>query len=146
MMTPNRNLIHLGPATLLPMVFVSSILLWLAMADVPALGGPYLPSAATGLPVGPQPLTVAIGDGGGFYLLESARWKPVADAELPARVRALVGSRRGATRLYVTADRDVTYGRLLLLAEAARGAGIQQLDLATSCPYGRESLRAACGQ
>jgi biopolymer transport protein ExbD len=146
MMTPSRNLIHLGPSTLLPMVFVSCFLVSFALADFPAGHGPRLPSAATGLSVGPQPLTAGIDHNGRFYLLESARWKPVADAELPARVRSLIGSRRGATRLYVTADRNVTYGRLLVLAEAARGAGVQQLDLATSCPRGTESLLTACGR
>lgn len=144
-MTPTtRKLIHLGPSTLLPLAFVSVVLLVLALAITPATGGPYLPDAATGLPVGPDPLTAGIDDHGKFHLLEASGWSPVLDADLSARVRALVASRPGATRLYVTADRGATYGRLLVLAEAARGAGVQQLDLATWCPRGKEFLVEAC--
>jgi biopolymer transport protein ExbD len=144
MTSTTRKLIHLGPSTLLPLAFLSVILLVLVMVLTPAHGGPYLPKATTGLPVGPNPLTVGINDDGRFYLKESSEWKRVADADLSARVRALVASRPGATRLYVTADRDAPYDRLLVLAEAARGAGVQQLDLATQCPRGKESLLDAC--
>ncbi|HLL82181.1 MAG TPA: biopolymer transporter ExbD [Longimicrobium sp.] len=144
MISSGGKLIHLGPSTLLPLTFVSVVLLVLAFVDVPALGGPYLPNAATGVPVGPDPLTAGIDNQGNFFLRERSRWNPVADADLAARVRALVRSRPGATRLYVTADRNAPYPRLLVLAEAARGAGVQQLDLATECPRDKESLLSAC--
>jgi biopolymer transport protein ExbD len=144
MVSSNRKLIHLGPSTLLPTAFVSAFLLVLSFFTVPAFGGPYLPNAATGLPVGPNPLTVGINNDGKFYLLESSGWIPVVDAELPARVKAHVASKPGVTRLYVTADRHAPYARLLVLAEAARGAGVQQLDLATECPRGKEFLVRAC--
>ena len=144
MISPTRKLVHLGPSTLLPLAFLSVLLLVLAMVFTPAPGGPYLPAAATGRPVGANPLTAAINDDGRFYLLESSVWKPVGDADLPERVRAFVASRPGATRLYVMADRHAPYDRLLVLAEAARGAGVQQLDLATDCPRGKESLLDTC--
>ncbi|HEY0154081.1 MAG TPA: biopolymer transporter ExbD [Longimicrobium sp.] len=144
-MTPMiRKPIHLGPSTLLPLAFLSVLLLVLAMVFTPAPGGPYLPIAATGLPIGPSPLTAGIDKNGNFFLRESADWKPVADADLSERVRTLVGSKPGTRRLYVTADRKAPYGRLLMLAEAARGAGVQQLDLATECPRGKESLLDSC--
>ena len=123
---------------------MTAFLLVLSFFAVSAFGGPYLPKAATGLPVGPDPLTAGINNDGKFYLLESSGWTPVVDADLPARVQALVASKPGATRLYVTADRHAPYARLLVLAEAARGAGVQQLDLATECPRGKESLLSAC--
>ncbi|HEX8209063.1 MAG TPA: biopolymer transporter ExbD [Longimicrobium sp.] len=144
MTSMTRKPIHLGPSTLLPLAFLSVLLLVLAMVFTPAPGGPYLPTASTGLPVGANPLTAAINEDGRFHLLESSEWMPVGDADLSERVRALVASRPGATRLYVTADRDAPYARLLVLAEAARGAGVQQLDLATECPQGKESLLDAC--
>jgi biopolymer transport protein ExbD len=142
MTVPVPRLIRMGPLTLLPLSYVSFILLVLAMIDVPAPGGPVLAYAGTGLPVGPAPLTVGISRQGEFFLAEG----PVPADELPRRIQALAATRPAAAGLYVSADRDAPYERVLLLAAAARAAGFRELVLATICPSGREMLVRECAR
>ena len=146
MTVPVPRLIRMGPLTLLPLSYVSFILLVLAMIDVPAPGGPVLAYATTGLPVGAAPLTVEISRQGEFFLAEGPRWREVPDVELPRRIHALAATRPGAAGIYVSADRDAPYERVLLLAAAARAAGFRELVLATICPSGREMLVRECAR
>lgn len=128
-------------ASSLVLLHVTFILLILAMAVTPAPGSPYLPIARTALLVGADPLMVGVDEGGRFFVRSDSGWHPVPDAALVAEVRALFASRPGRDRLYVTADRDAPYTRVLQMAEAARVAGATTLDLAADCPRGESLLR-----
>jgi biopolymer transport protein ExbD len=117
LIVPQPVPIRLGPATLLPLSYVALIVLVISMVVTPALGGPYLPKAATGLPVGPNPLTAGVDEYGKYYLLETDGWRPVPDTALTRRISALRTHHRATTRLYLQADRDASYGRVLLLGD-----------------------------
>jgi biopolymer transport protein ExbD len=62
--------------------------------------------------------------------------KPVADAQLEARLREEYARRPDDHILYLKADNDVQYSRVLTAIDAARNAGVRRIGAITELPKG----------
>ena len=118
-----------------PMVDVMLVLLIIFM--VVTATEPWaatLPQARTALPEADARVTLAIDRTGGFWVADGARRAAVAEAALAGELAAAYASRPGDHVLYLKADRDVPYARVLAAMDAARAAGVRRVGTITTVP------------
>jgi len=113
-----------------PLVDVMLVLLIVFMVAAPLLtvGVPVdLPETKAG-PVSEEvePLAISIGKDGTLYLQDT---KVDQDALIP-RVKAVLGQKPD-TRIYVRGDRDVDYGRVMVVMGMLNDAGFTRIALIT---------------
>jgi biopolymer transport protein ExbD len=60
----------------------------------------------------------------------SINHQPVVTSELEARLRTIFDTRRDKT-LYVSGDATLPYGDVIVLLDAARGAGVERVGVIT---------------
>ena len=93
-----------------------------------------LPQARTALPEADARVTLAIDRAGGFWVADGPRRARVADGALAGELAAAYASRPGDHVLYLKADREVSYGRVLTAMDAARAAGVRRVGTITTAP------------
>ncbi|MDH3285999.1 MAG: biopolymer transporter ExbD [Acidobacteriota bacterium] len=112
-----------------PLVDVMLVLLIIFMVSAPMLTRGIevgLPQAASAEAIEEERVTLTVDRGGQFFVDN----RPVVDELLVDKVRQLVGdeANRG---VYIEADADVAYGRVLAAMDALRVAGISRVALVT---------------
>jgi biopolymer transport protein ExbD len=109
------------------------VLLIIFMVITPALAlQAKLPKAKQSAPEKEDRVTLGI-DNQGKYFVDD---KPVADAALEATLREQYGRRPDDHILYLKADNDVAYARVLTAIDAARNAGVRRIGAITELPAG----------
>lgn len=125
---------------LMPLAGVVFMMLVFLFVDVPGfVHGPLRPVAFTADLMEPDDFFVAIDRQGMFYVAPS--WEPVPDRRLAtALVVARGPDARAGRTLYLLADGDVEYGRVMVAMDAARRAGIRRVGALTARPLPPELL------
>lgn len=125
------------PMPLAGLVFM--MLVSVFTAPVGFVHGPIQPVAFTADLMEPDDFLVTIGRDGMVFVAPS--WEPVPDRRLAAALAAARGpdARAGRT-LYLLADGDVEYGRVMVAMDAARRAGIRRVGALTARPLPPELL------
>ena len=121
-----------------PMIDVMLVLLIIFMVVTPILTQ-YEATPPSAITARPEPdddvVTIGIDRAGSFYV-ENA---PVAAGQLAASLeRSLSGQPFGERLVYLRADRDVSYARIMDAVEAARDAGVATIGAITE-PFEPES-------
>ncbi|MCQ0970544.1 ExbD/TolR family protein [Paracoccus sp. TK19116] len=114
-----------------PFVDVMLVLLIIFMVAAPLLtvGVPLeLPrTAAVALPSEPEePLVISLTDDGQLLLMD----EQVSEADLIARLQAVLAERDTA-KIFLRADRELAYGRVVQVMGALNGAGFTDIVLVT---------------
>jgi biopolymer transport protein ExbD len=131
-------------AAMLPTVHVMVLLLLLALGITPAItGGTKLPTAKTAAPAMKDRLTVGIDRDGRVWIGAVPDPGPVPDRQLAQRLGEAYAGRRGE-EMYLVADRSLHYARVQQVIQAARQAGVREVQLIVECPRGGESLTRQC--
>ena len=133
-MTPARSLVRAEP-NVTPMIDVMLVLLIIFMVVTPALAGytAILPKAKTAAPEKDKRVTLGIDRQGSFYI-EGKQTKKVADAQLADELKAQYATRPDDHVLYMKADNDAGYDRVLTAIDAARIAGVRRIGAITEMP------------
>jgi biopolymer transport protein TolR len=118
-----------------PMIDVMLVLLIIFMVVTPALAGytAILPKAKTAAPEKDKRVTLGIDRQGSFYI-EGKQTKKVADAQLADELKAQYASRPDDHVLYMKADNEAGYDRVLTAIDAARVAGVRRIGAITEMP------------
>jgi biopolymer transport protein TolR len=117
-----------------PMVDVMLVLLIIFMVTAPLLvaGVPVdLPDSKAGaLDQEAKPVQIAL-DKSGAIFVDS---RPVAAAELPARLSRIAASSRepGGPRLFLRADRGLDYGKVMAVMGEINAAGLRRVALVST--------------
>ena len=113
-----------------PFIDVMLVLLIIFMVAAPLLTAGVqldLPQTkAAALTVEKQPLTVSIRGDGKVYLMET----PISDADLLPKLQAVVQAGQDE-RIFVRADRAITYGRVAEVMSTITAAGYRKVALVT---------------
>jgi biopolymer transport protein ExbD len=116
-----------------PMIDVMLVLLIIFMVITPSLAfQAKLPKARQSAPEKEDRVTLGIDDQGHYYVDD----KPVADNQLEARLREEYSHRPDDHILYMKADNDIEYARVLTAIDAARNAGVRRIGAITELPKG----------
>ena len=119
-----------------PMIDVMLVLLIIFMVVTPVIAGAVkLPTARTAAPEAEDRVTLRIDAAGAFRLEPSTAAVP--DAELSGRLRAAYAARPDDHVLYLKADRDAPYARVLTALAAAQEAGVGRIGAITTLPEPR---------
>jgi biopolymer transport protein ExbD len=118
-----------------PMIDVMLVLLIIFMVVTPALAGytAILPRAKTAAPEKEKRVTLGI-DRAGKYYIEGKSTVQVADAQLTEKLKEAYKSRPDDHVLYMKADNDAGYDRILTAIDAARNAGVRRIGAITEMP------------
>jgi len=118
-----------------PMIDVMLVLLIIFMVVTPALAGytAILPRAKTAAPEKEKRVTLGI-DRAGKYYIEGKSTVQVADAQLTDKLKEAYASRPDDHVLYMKADNDAGYDRILTAIDAARNAGVRRIGAITEMP------------
>jgi biopolymer transport protein ExbD len=118
-----------------PMIDVMLVLLIIFMVVTPALAGytAILPRAKTAAPEKEKRVTLGI-DRAGKYYIEGKQTVQVPDAQLTEKLKAAYASRPDDHVLYMKADNDAGYDRILTAIDAARNAGVRRIGAITEMP------------
>ena len=118
-----------------PMIDVMLVLLIIFMVVTPALAGytAILPKARTAAPEKEKRVTLGIDRAGKFYI-EGKQTKQVPDARLTDELKAAYASRPDDHVLYMKADNEAGYDRVLTAIDAARNAGVRRIGAITEMP------------
>ena len=118
-----------------PMIDVMLVLLIIFMVVTPALAGytAILPKAKTAAPEKEKRVTLGIDRQGSFYI-EGKQTKKVADAQLAEELKAQYAARPDDHVLYMKADNEAGYDRVLTAIDAARVAGVRRIGAITEMP------------
>ena len=120
-----------------PMIDVMLVLLIIFMVVTPTMVLPVkTPEARKAVPAREDRVTLAVDREGRFYLDLGDRPAPVAHADLGARLRDAYAARPGDGVLYLQADENADYARVLDALHAAGGAGVRRVTAITSPPAG----------
>ena len=117
-----------------PMIDVMLVLLIIFMVVTPAMAGAALPAARTAeYEPGKHPALII--DAHGRMKLEvDRRAQPVDAGALRARLAAVYAARPADHVLYLKADRNLRYTRVLAALESARAAGVTRVAAITENP------------
>jgi len=118
-----------------PMIDVMLVLLIIFMVVTPALAGytAILPKAKTSAPEKDKRVTLGIDRQGSFYI-EGKQTKKVADAALTDELKKAYAARPDDHVLYMKADNEAGYDRVLTAIDAARNAGVRRIGAITEMP------------
>jgi biopolymer transport protein ExbD len=117
-----------------PLVDVMLVLLIIFMVVTPAMAGAALPRA-THAEYQPEKHPTLIIDAGGRMKLDvNRRTVPVGERTLRSRLASTYAARPNDHVLYLKADRNLEYTRVLSALEAARSAGIVRVAAITEQP------------
>jgi len=124
-----------------PMIDVMLVLLIIFMVVTPALAGytAILPKAKTSAPEKEKRVTLGI-DRAGKYYIEGKQVFQVPDAQLTEKLKEQYRTRPEDHVLYLKADEQAGYDRVLTAIDAARHAGVRRIGAITEMP------RAARGE
>jgi biopolymer transport protein ExbD len=118
-----------------PMIDVMLVLLIIFMVVTPALAGytAVLPKAKTSAPEKDKRVTLGI-DRQGFYYIEGKQSVKVAPAQLAAELQKAYTTRPDDHVLYLKADNQAGYDKVLTAIDAARTAGVRRIGAITEMP------------
>jgi biopolymer transport protein ExbD len=117
-----------------PMIDVMLVLLIIFMVVTPVMAGAALPQARYAeYEPGKHP-TLIIDARGRMKLEVDRRAQPVDERTLRARLASTYAARPGDHVLYLKADRNLEYTRVLSAIESARVAGVTRLAAITESP------------
>lgn len=118
-----------------PMIDVMLVLLIIFMVVTPALAGytAVLPKARTAAPEKEDRVTLGI-DRQGVYYIEGKEVLKVSDEQLTQKLVEAYASRPGDHILYLKADEEVGYDRILTAIDHARNAGVRRIGAITEVP------------
>jgi len=118
-----------------PMIDVMLVLLIIFMVVTPALAGytAILPRAKTAAPEKEKRVTLGI-DRAGNYYIEGKQTVKVVEAQLADELKKAYASRPDDHVLYMKADNDAGYDRILTAIDAARVAGVRRIGAITEMP------------
>jgi biopolymer transport protein ExbD len=116
-----------------PMIDVMLVLLIIFMVITPSLAfTAKLPRSRQSAPEKDDRVTLGIDVNGKYYVDD----KPVTDAQLEPRLREEYSHRPDDHILYLKADNDIQYARVLTAIDAARNAGVRRIGAITELPKG----------
>jgi biopolymer transport protein ExbD len=118
-----------------PMIDVMLVLLIIFMVVTPALAGytAILPRAKTAAPEKEKRVTLGI-DRAGNYYIEGKQTVKVPEAQLTEKLKDAYRTRPDDHILYMKADNDAGYDRILTAIDAARNAGVRRIGAITELP------------
>jgi biopolymer transport protein ExbD len=118
-----------------PMIDVMLVLLIIFMVVTPALAGytAILPRAKTAAPEKEKRVTLGI-DRAGNYYIEGKQTVKVPEAQLAEKLKDAYRTRPDDHILYMKADNDAGYDRILTAIDAARVAGVRRIGAITELP------------
>ena len=118
-----------------PMIDVMLVLLIIFMVVTPALAGytAILPRAKTAAPEKEKRVTLGI-DRAGNYYIEGKQTVKVPEAQLADELKKAYATRPDDHVLYMKADNDAGYDRILTAIDAARVAGVRRIGAITEMP------------
>lgn len=121
-----------------PMVDVMLVLLIIFMVVTPAIAGytAELPKARTAAPEKDERVTLGIDTQGQYYIEDTPNPGPIPEEQLAGRLREAYATRPEDHILYMKADRNVGYDRVLTAIDAAREAGVARIGAITELPKG----------
>jgi len=119
-----------------PMIDVMLVLLIIFMIVTPILTAGFQATIPRGLnpesrPEQPEEIILGIDQAGKFFLDLGQGARPVADADLPARLTALYAFRTKDKILFLKADQGVQFGRVQEAIDVARKAGVRVVGAIT---------------
>ena len=118
-----------------PMIDVMLVLLIIFMVVTPALAGytAILPRAKTAAPEKDKRVTLGIDRAGAFYI-EGKQTIRVAPEQLTAELQKAYTTRPDDHVLYLKADNQAGYDKVLTAIDAARQAGVRRIGAITELP------------
>jgi biopolymer transport protein ExbD len=118
-----------------PMIDVMRVLLIIFMVVTPALAGytAILPKAKTAAPEKEKRVTLGI-DKAGKYYIEGKQTLQVQESQLATELKKAYATRPDDHILYLKADNDAGYDRILTAIDAARDAGVRRIGAITELP------------
>jgi biopolymer transport protein ExbD len=118
-----------------PMIDVMLVLLIIFMVVTPALAGytAILPKAKSSAPEKEKRVTLGI-DRAGFYYIEGRQTVKVAPAQLADELKKAYTTRPDDHVLYLKADNQAGYDKVLTAIDAARVAGVRRIGAITELP------------
>jgi biopolymer transport protein ExbD len=118
-----------------PMIDVMLVLLIIFMVVTPALAGytAILPKAKTAAPEKEKRVTLGI-DRAGNYYIEGKQTVRVPEAQLAEKLKEAYRTRPDDHILYMKADNEAGYDRILTAIDAARVAGVRRIGAITELP------------
>jgi biopolymer transport protein ExbD len=117
-----------------PMIDVMLVLLIIFMVVTPAVTGAALPKARTAVHEPGKHPTLVIDAGGRMKLDVNHRTERVDAAALRARLASVYAARPNDHVLYLKADRNLDYSRVLAAIADARAAGVARVAAITEQP------------
>jgi len=117
-----------------PMIDVMLVLLIIFMVVTPVMAGAALPQARNAEYEPGRHPTLVIDARGRMKLEVDRRAEPVDGASLRARLASVYAARPSDHVLYLKADRNLEYTRVLGAIESARAAGVTRLAAITETP------------
>jgi biopolymer transport protein TolR len=127
-----------GPTTaeinVTPMIDVMLVLLIIFMVITPGIVQASLPAARTATYERERHPTLIIDALGRYSIDVGRRFEAVPDARLQARLAAVYAGRPDDHVLYLKADKNASYARVLTALDAARQAGVLRIGAVTEQP------------
>jgi biopolymer transport protein TolR len=117
-----------------PMIDVMLVLLIIFMVITPGIVQASLPDARTSEYLRDRHPTLIIDARGAYTLDVDRHFEAVSDARLQARLAAVYAARPDDHLLYLKADRNASYARVLTALNAARQAGVLRIGAVTEQP------------
>jgi len=117
-----------------PMIDVMLVLLIIFMVVTPAMAGAVLPTASHAEYQPEKHPTLIIDAGGRMKLDVNRRTVLVSERTLRSRLASTYAARPNDHVLYLKADRNLKYTRVLAALEAARSAGVARVAAITESP------------
>ncbi|HEV7587971.1 MAG TPA: biopolymer transporter ExbD [Longimicrobium sp.] len=117
-----------------PMIDVMLVLLIIFMVITPGLVRATLPAAHTSTYERERHPTLIVDARGAYSIDVGRRFEAVPDARLQARLAEVYAARPVDHVLYLKADRDASYARVLTALDAARAAGVTRIGAVTEQP------------
>jgi biopolymer transport protein ExbD len=114
-----------------PMIDVMLVLLIIFMVVTPAVVMAKLPRARTAAPERDRRITLVIQRDGAFTLDLGRTLEKVPARRLEPRLAELYAARPDDHVLYLKADREASYDRVLAAMDAARHAGVRRIGAIT---------------
>ena len=113
-----------------PLVDVMLVLLIIFMVAAPMMSRGIdieLPATRTAKEIGEERIVVSIARDGGLYINE----RPVHPELFADRIKQIAAGRPGEG-IYLRADRDLAYGRVLGVMDQIRAAGVDRIAMVTT--------------
>ena len=121
-----------------PMIDVMLVLLIIFMVVTPALAGytAVLPKARTAAPEKEDRITLGIDAQGRYFIEDTPNPGPIPQEQLARRLQEVYANRPEDHVLYMKADNNVGYDKVLTAIDAAREAGVSRIGAITEMPKG----------